>query len=129
MLYFQMDQFDGLELESVAKLGLASRLLKSRIDKTLLKLVSSNDRYISAGSCMQCRTCIKEQDQPCIKPDKMSYSFEAMGIDVVRLTQNFFGHQLQWFANGKLPEYTTTVGGLLTNSSIEASTIIEAFKP
>lgn len=40
----------------------------------------------------------------------MTYSFEALGVDVSALTQKLFGITLLWYKDKVCPEYTCVVG-------------------
>jgi len=88
------------------------------MDKYLTLMASQYGHYISLGSCRLCKPCKCKQGKPCAHPDKMSYSFEAMGVDVGALVEHFFKSTLLWYKPKCLPEYTSVVRGLLSSKKI-----------
>ena len=102
------------------KIKAANTILKSRMDKFLQHITNQNDyKYISSGSCRLCKPCNKKRELPCAHPNKMTYSFEALGIDVSKLVNMVFDKPLLWYKKGHLPQYTSIVCGLLTDSQIQ----------
>lgn len=73
-----------------------------------------NSRMLSAGKCIRCEDCACAHGLPCRFPDKIRYSVESIGGDVVKLMRDAFHTEILWAQNGHLPEYLTLVGGLLT---------------
>jgi len=100
------------------KIKAANSILKSRADKYLRALAIQHGAYISTGSCRLCKPCKCKLDLPCAYPQKMAYSFEAMGVNVGALVQTCFGSELLWYNHGNLPKHTSVVCGLLTNNDI-----------
>ncbi|RBP68997.1 putative metal-binding protein [Alkalibaculum bacchi] len=43
---------------------------------------------MGAGPCTICKTCAITEEKPCRHPDKIQYSMEGSGIDVVRMSIN-----------------------------------------
>lgn len=43
---------------------------------------------MGAGPCTICKTCAIREEKPCRHPDKIQYSMEGSGIDVVRMSIN-----------------------------------------
>lgn len=100
------------------KIKAANNILKSRIDKYLLYMAEEGGKYISTGSCRLCKPCKCKLNLPCAKPNKMTYSFEAMGMDVNTLIRKCFNSCLLWYRKNSLPEYTSVVCGLLSNDCL-----------
>lgn len=96
----------------------ANMMLKSRADKYIRKLCKDEGRVISTGSCRLCKPCHLKNGEPCAHPNIMTYSYEAMGIDVDALVFDCFGKHLLWYKNGCIPEYTSVVCGYLSNQDI-----------
>jgi len=109
------------------KIKAANSILKSRLDKALRLLSDRYGNYISSGSCRLCKPCRCRSGLPCGHPDKMSCSFEALGMDVGRLTESCLDHELLWYSKGNLPKYTSVAGGLLTNDKIDGNQIEKQF--
>lgn len=68
---------------------------------------------LSGGTCAFCGTCKKAEGQPCCNPDKLRYSIEALGGDVGKTCELYFGKPVLWIKDGVAPDYLMWVGGLL----------------
>ncbi|HPU62624.1 MAG TPA: DUF2284 domain-containing protein [Mobilitalea sp.] len=121
------DQFDYIK-HNYLKIKAANTILKSRIDKTLRKLLDEDVSYISGGSCRLCKSCKCKLNEACIHPELMTYSFEAMGINVDDMVRDIFGIPLQWYKKNYLPEYTCVVAGLVSKDKFDAETIIKTMQ-
>ena len=119
ILYMRMPMsaFSGIKNEYL-RIKAANSMLKSRADRYMRALAKNYGKYISTGSCRLCKPCKLLEGMPCAHPSLMAYSFEALGIDVGALVNEFFEQPLLWYAKGRLPEYTSVVCGLLTNEEL-----------
>ncbi len=68
---------------------------------------------LSAGKCDICEVCARQHDLPCVNPKYLRYSIEALGGDVGKAIELYFGEKLIWGEKGSLPEYFFLLGGLL----------------
>ncbi|MDR2711521.1 MAG: DUF2284 domain-containing protein [Clostridiales bacterium] len=128
ILYARIELFQfSYAKNDYLKVKAANSVLKSRADKFLRYVVAKYGRYISTGSCRLCKPCKCKMGQPCAHPDLMTYSFEAMGIDVDKLIIEQFQKPLLWYKPHCLPEYTSVVCGLLTNAEITAEDLKEEY--
>ena len=114
MLLVEMGEFSYIKNDYL-KINAANSVLKSRIDKALRLCMDNNEFYISTGSCRLCKPCKKKFNEKCSHPEKRTYSFEALGINVSAMIQDLFQTKLLWYKSKTLPEYTCVVAGLLTN--------------
>ncbi len=75
-----------------------------------------NSLGLYAGSCIICgkENCTRKENKPCRHPEKMRYSIESLGGNVVAALEDIVGITLKWPKNGSFPEYYTLVCGLLT---------------
>jgi predicted metal-binding protein len=110
------------------KIKAANSILKSRADRFLRIMTEQNGKFISTGSCRLCKPCKRKLSANCARPNKMTYSFEALGVDVGTLVNKHFCAPLLWYKPGYLPEYTAVVCGLLTNEFLSEKTLLELFK-
>lgn len=55
------------------------------------------------GSCTRCKDCLKEIGEPCVHPDKIRHSIEALGYLVSDIYRLFFDKKLGW-TKGKLSD-------------------------
>lgn len=124
VLSTEMNQFSYIKNDYL-KIKAANTILKSRVDKALRSYISDDCFYISTGSCRLCKPCKCKMNQPCAHPEKMSYSFEALGINVSMMISDIFDFELQWYKKKSLPQYTSVVAGLLYNSSINKENLFE----
>lgn len=105
----------------------ANTMLKSRADRFLRTLAPMYGSYLSTGSCRLCKPCKCKLGQQCAHPDLMTYSFEALGVDVGRLVESYFEQPLLWYRPHFVPEYTSVVCGLLTNDTITVHDLREKY--
>ena len=93
-------------------------------DKKILNLENTfkDTLALVSGRCLICSNCTRVNNAPCIHPNKLRYSLEALGLDVSSIIENVLGEKLQWSSN-KNPEYVTGVSALLSNSLISESAI------
>jgi len=70
------------------------------------------------GSCRSCKKCSLQLNEKCKKPDKISYSLEATGIDVNKLIEHTFNFKLEWYKifNTSFPKYQCVVGGIINSN-------------
>ena len=92
VLCAETEQFSYIKNDFL-KVKAANSILKSRLDKALRLLSDRYGNYISSGSCRLCKPCRCRSGLPCGHPDKMSCSFEALGMDVGRLTESCLDHE------------------------------------
>lgn len=124
VLKVSVNEFDYIK-NSYLKIKAANSVLKSRMDKMLRFVKKEDEAYISTGSCRLCKPCKRKQNKPCAHPKEMTYSFEALGVDVSALTQKLFGITLLWYKDKVCPEYTCVVGGILSNRQIADKEILD----
>ena len=110
------------------KIKAANSLLKSRADKFLRRMAKRYGHYISTGSCRLCKPCKCKTEIPCAHPELMTYSFEAMGVDVGKLVNLYFQKSLLWYKSRQLPECTAVVCGLLTNEKLSLECIMDEYR-
>lgn len=128
VLYMRIntDQFSYIKNDYL-KIKAANSILKSRADKFLCKMAKQHGRYISTGSCRLCKPCKCKINMPCAHPDEMTYSFEALGVDVGALVNMCFQKPLLWYKPQSLPKYTSVVCGLLTNESLSIESLEDEY--
>ena len=115
-LRINLEQFSYIKHDHL-KIKAANSIMKSRADRFLRNMAEKYGKYISSGSCRLCKPCKCKMGLPCIHSDTMTYSPEAMGVDVGRLVDELFGKPLLWYKPHSLPKYTSIVCGLLTNDA------------
>ncbi len=88
--------------------------VKKALCETLLELEQKipGSRSLFVGGCEHCTPCARTQNQPCLHPELMRYSLDALGFDLSALTSDLLGIELQW-AKESLPPYYTLINGFL----------------
>ena len=97
--------------------------VRKELDNMLLEMEEKHpqSRAFFAGSCHICPTgtCTKIAGEPCISPEKVRPSLEALGFDVSRISAELLNIEMQWSRDGILPEYFTLVSGFFTVNKIQ----------
>lgn len=93
-------------------------VVKRNVLKTLLCLEERcpGSLTIAAGRCELCRRCAREDGLPCYQPQRMRYSFSALGFDLTRISEELLGVPLVWASEG-LPPYNMAIYAFLTRST------------
>ncbi|MBQ9060617.1 MAG: DUF2284 domain-containing protein [Firmicutes bacterium] len=107
---------------------------KNKLQKELLKLEGEHpgSMLLSAGNCRVCAPehyegtgrqdrwgyCARAEGSPCRHPEKIRYSIESIGGNVVRTMEEYLGQPMQWIRDGHLPEYFFLVAGLLKKEGL-----------
>lgn len=101
------------ELEKVC-FDIFSSVKKSITDE-LFALERTNPGSIAlfAGKCDECKTCARQQGNPCMKPEYMRHSIESLGGDVGKSIELYFGEKIEWITEGRLPDHFFLLGALL----------------
>ena len=126
-LRLDVDQLSYIKNDYL-KIKAANSVLKSRADRFLRLMAEKYGKYISTGSCRLCKPCERKLNMPCVHPGEMAYSFEALGINVSALVDNYFAKSLLWYTNRCIPQYTSVVCGLLTNDSISPKALLDEYQ-
>lgn len=112
-LYARVMTFqEGADQRSVIE---GRRREKDILLRELLKREKENPgaMALSAGTCMLCQTCTRPSGETCQHPEKMRYSLEALGGNVVRTAEQYLHKRILWIKGEEIPEYLMLVGGLL----------------
>ena len=68
---------------------------------------------LSAGGCDYCTECTRGAGLPCRQPERMRYSVESIGGDVLKCIRELMHEEVLWAENGHLPKHYILLGGLL----------------
>jgi predicted metal-binding protein len=75
-----------------------------------------------AGRCLVCANCTRENQLPCIYPEKMHLSLESIGFDVSSMCEDILEDKIQW-AKESLPEYFILVSAILSPNKMDIAGI------
>ena len=94
----------------------AERILnreRRRLDRMLLGM-EGNARAFFAGTCILCppEKCTRLEGLPCLHPESIRPSLEALGFDIARTASELFGIPLQWGSPGTFPAYLTLISAI-----------------
>lgn len=68
------------------------------------------------GSCMRCpHGCKRAEGLPCVSPNTLRYSLEALGGMLGPLVKDLFDEEFCWTGPDELPEYLLLVSAILRN--------------
>ena len=126
-MHIDLSQFSYIRNDYL-KVKAANSILKSRADQFIRKMADMHGSCISTGSCRLCKPCKCKLNMPCAHPSTMSYSFEALGINVGQLVEDLFQTPLIWYKKHCLPKYTSVVCGILTNENLSDEYLQNSYK-
>jgi predicted metal-binding protein len=75
------------------------------------------------GSCGLCESCSCPANLPCADIVNRRFSMEAVGLNVTRISEDYFNHRLLWYRPKEVPEYTSVISCILSNRQISDSVI------
>lgn len=110
------------------KVKAANSMLKSRADQFVREMARQHGGCILTGSCRLCKSCKCKLNIPCAHPELMTYSFEALGIDIGRMVEDCFKKPLFLYRKHCLPQYTSVVCGILTNDCLSEEYLQASYK-
>ncbi|MBR5627281.1 MAG: hypothetical protein IKW74_06645, partial [Thermoguttaceae bacterium] len=74
---------------------------------------------VSGGTCLRCSVCQCQMNKPCLHPERMSYSLEALRLNVEEIAEYYFDQRLTWFDGKTVPPRLSLLGGFLTGCTLE----------
>ena len=103
-------EFSSEELDFVLK---RFERMKVKFMNEIYMLESEDAQGLYLGKCNLCMRCTREFNMPCKMPFKMRYSLESLGAYTDKTIEDYFGFEIKYAKDGRLPEYLIFVGGLL----------------
>ncbi len=100
--------------------------IKNQITDKLIQIEKDIDNSVGLppGSCTRCSTCLKQQGKPCIYPETLRYSLEALGFMVSDIYKKFFDLELGW-TKSNLPVTFNSCSALMTKEKISEDVILD----
>lgn len=96
------------------------RAAMNEVWKTLLPALYEQERQHPGSRCFTFRCvlcpegCTRPEGKPCRHPEQMRHSLESVGFDLVAVTSDLLGVELEWSRDGSLPKHLTLVTALFT---------------
>jgi len=94
------------------------RKARSLLVKILLDYREKGHAIAGSGACLACETCAAEDEaecKQCRQPDKLIYSLESMGVNVIALVKKSFDIDLEWSSDDKFADFVDAVGVVFLN--------------
>lgn len=100
--------------------------IKDQMTDKLIEIEKDIDNTVGLppGSCTKCVTCLKQQGEPCISPETLRYSLEALGFMVSDIYKQCLDLELGW-AKGELPAAFYSCSALMTKEKIDGTMILD----
>ncbi|MEG1642266.1 MAG: DUF2284 domain-containing protein [Synergistaceae bacterium] len=88
-------------------------VVKATLNEAMLNIekIIPNSLSVAAGECKSCPFCTRQENKPCRFPEKMRYSFSALGFDITNMSNEVMNLELLW-SDKELPEYLTAITAL-----------------
>jgi len=88
---------------------------KKRLTTLLIREEKSipNSQYLFSGACEICEICTRTEGKPCLSPERMRYSIEAVGADISKISEEILGIKVLWMKGSTIPEHLILICGLL----------------
>ena len=88
--------------------------------KTLLPRLYEMERETPGSRCFTFRCvlcpegCTRPEGKPCRHPERLRHSLESVGFDIVAMTRELLGIDLEWSTDGTLPKHLSLVTALMS---------------
>ncbi len=100
-------------------------ILRKILSPLLIKLEHDlSGLYTDSGNCKLCKLCSCSKNKPCSNPELIRYSMESMGIDLDKLSNDYFYTPLLWNNNSNEGEYCIAISSVLFNDELIESNFL-----
>ncbi|WP_113676041.1 DUF2284 domain-containing protein [Vallitalea guaymasensis] len=123
--YIKNKPNDVVDIKSAISMYAFNNIKNQMTDK-LIQIEKDIDNLVGLppGSCTRCSTCLKQQGKPCIYPETLRYSLEALGFMVSDIYKKCFDLELGW-TKGELPVAFNSCSALMTKEKICEGVILD----
>jgi|LGOV01.1.fsa_nt_gb predicted metal-binding protein len=109
-------------LSSAVSMYLYNQIKDIMTERLLLIEADIDVLGLPPGSCTRCKDCLKELGKPCVHPDKIRHSIEALGFLVSDIYRLFFNKKLGW-SKGKLSDIIHSCNVIFSKEKLDLDTI------
>lgn len=115
----EFDEMTRAACKTAEQSSATGREAMEQVWKSLLPDLYEQERKTSGSRCFTFRCsfcsegCTRPLGKPCRHPDWMRHSLESVGFDVVAITRDLLGIELEWSSDGSLPKHLTLVTALM----------------
>ncbi len=98
------------------------RKARSLLVDILLDQRKKGHTIAGSGPCLVCEKCVVERkSRRCRKPDKMIYSLESLGTNLITLVKRCFDIELEWSSDEQYADFVCAVGAVFYKDEKGAS--------
>lgn len=96
------------------------RAAMDEVCKDLLPRLYELEREVPGSRCFTYRCvlcpegCTRPEGKPCRHPQQLRHSLEAVGFDIVAMTRDLLGIDLEWSTDGSLPKHLNLITALFS---------------
>ena len=118
----EFDELTRAACKTVDQALAIGREAMDQVWQSLLPRLYKMEREAPGSRCFSFRCllcpegCTRPDGKPCRHPDKMRYSLESVGFDLVAMTHDLLGTDLEWSTDGSLSKTITLVTALFKKS-------------
>lgn len=115
----EFDEQTRAACKTAEQASATGREAMEQVWKTLLPQLYEMECNTPGSRCFTFRCslcpegCTRPEGKPCRHPDKMRHSLESVGFDLVTMTRDLLGIDLEWSSDGSLPKHLTLVTALM----------------
>ena len=114
----EFDEETRAECKTADQSARVGREAMGEVWKTLLPRLYEMEREVPGSRCFTFRCflcpegCSRPLGQPCRHPDRLRHSLESVGFDIVAMTRDLLGIELEWSTDGSLSKHITLITAL-----------------
>ena len=106
-----LDQFPGGTEEE--RYHAAFREMRGLLVQELLEERRRGRVVAGAGACLACEECAAVRgERECRNPEKMIYSLESMGVNLIALSEKALALRLEWSGSGGAADHVIAIGAV-----------------
>lgn len=114
----EFDEATRAACTSAEKSSATGREAMEQVCQTVLPRMYEMERQTPGSRCFTFRCsmcpegCTRPDGKPCRHPEQLRHSLESVGFDIVGMTRDLLGIDLEWSADGSLPKHLTLITAL-----------------
>lgn len=116
----EFDEVTRASCKSAELSAAMGREAMNEVWKTLLPRLYEMERETPGSRCFTFRCvlcpegCTRPEGKPCRHPERLRHSLESVGFDIVAMTRELLGIDLEWSTDGTLPKHLSLVTALMS---------------
>lgn len=116
----EFDEATRASCKSAEQSAAMGREAMEEVWKTWLPQLYEMERETPGSRCFTFRCvlcpegCTRPEGKPCRHPELLRHSLESVGFDIVAMTRDLLGIELEWSIDGSLPKHLTLVTALFS---------------